>query len=95
MTADADVALVVNPAGGQGVPQFGGCGEAVLAGHLDVQQRHVRLGAFRCRHHLVARPDLGDHLDVGLQVEHRGHRSTDEGLVVGQQYLDHAIPTAG
>ena len=43
------------------------------------------------------RADLGDHLEVGLQVEQRGQRAADQGLVVGEQQPDHAArpPAAG
>ena len=38
--------------------------------------------------HLVAAADLGDHLQVGLQLEQRGQRAADQGLVVGEQQAD-------
>ena len=39
-------------------------------------------------HHLVAAPDLGDHLEVGLEPEQRGQRAAHERLVVGEQQPD-------
>ena len=38
--------------------------------------------------HLVAPADLGDDLEVGLQVEQRGQRAADQRLVVGEQQPD-------
>ena len=34
---------------------------------------------------LVAAADLGDHLEVGLEVEQGGERATHQRLVVGEQ----------
>ena len=42
----------------------------------------------RGRHHLVAAADLGDHLEVGLEVEQRGERAAHQRLVVGEQQPD-------
>ena len=42
---------------------------------------------------LVAATDLGDDVEVGLEVEQRGEGAADEGLVVGQQQPDHGSTT--
>ena len=44
--------------------------------------------------HLVAATDLGHDLEVGLEVEQRGQRATDERLVVGEQHPDHGRATS-
>ncbi len=41
------------------------------------------------REDVVAPSDLGDHGDVGLQIEHGGQRAPHQGLVVGDQHPDH------
>ena len=74
---------------GQRLAQRRGRLDAVEAGHLDVEQGHV--GAV-----LAARPattsspaaDLGDHLEVGLEVEQRRQGAAHERLVVGEQQPD-------
>src|SRR4051812_22803826 len=79
----------------QGTAQLGGGVEAVGAGHLDVQQRHV--GALRERRleHLVAAGHLGHDLDVGLEREQAGKRAADHGLVLGEQDADHRADSTG
>ena len=81
-----------DPAGRQRRVQLGGGVEAVPAGHLDVQQRHVDVVRGRRGHHFRARSDLGHDLDVGLQPQHRRQRPPYQRLVVGQQHPDHACP---
>ena len=75
-----------HPAARHGRAQPGGGVQAVAAGHLDVEQRDVRGDPQRGRDDLAAGADLGDHLDVGLQPEHRGQRPADHRLVVGEQH---------
>ena len=63
-------------------------GDAVQPGHLDVEQGDVGPVLAHGRQHLVARPDLGDHLEVGLEAEQRRQRAPHQGLVVGEQQPD-------
>ena len=60
------------------------CGrDAVDAGHLDVEQGDVGCAGARRRHDLVPALDLGDHLEVRLQGQQGGHRTADQGLILG------------
>ena len=60
-----------------------------MPGHLDVEQRHVGPVLAR-RPATTSSPgaDLGDHLEVGLEVEQRGERAAHQRLVVGEQQPD-------
>ena len=69
-------------------PDLGGRLDAVEPGHLDVEQGDVGAVLAGGRDDLVAAADLGDHLEVGLEVEQRGQRAADQGLVVGEQEPD-------
>ncbi len=60
---DQDVAI------GKRAAELVGAVETGRPGHLDVEQRDVGRGRDRGRDDLVATRRLGDHLDVGLQVE--------------------------
>src|SRR5579872_2015479 len=68
--------------------------DAVTAGHLDVEQRHVRPGFQRRRQHLVAPTHFGYDLEVILQREQRGQRAAYQRLVLRQQYPHHAVSLA-
>jgi len=52
---------------GQRPCEGGGCGQAVGAGHLDVEQRDGRPGGPGGLEHLVTAGHLGDDLDVPLE----------------------------
>ena len=73
---------------GDGRADLGGRGDAVEAGHLDVEQGDVGPVLEHGREHGVAGADLGDDLEVGLEAEQRGQRAADQGLVVGEQQPD-------
>ena len=79
---------MIDPARRQPLPQLGGRGQAVAAGHLDVQQRHVRPGVKGRREHLVPARRLGDDLDVLFQREQGRERSAHHRLVLGEQHAD-------
>ena len=68
--------------------------DAGEAGHLDVEQAHLGSRGAGGGDHLVAATDLGDDLEVGLEVEQRGERATHERLVVGEQQPDHGSATS-
>ncbi len=51
----------------------------------------IRFGPRRRREHLVAALDLGDHGQVGLQVQQGGEGAADDVVVVRQKHLDHAL----
>ena len=73
-----------------------GRGQAVEPGHLDVEQRDVRPVATRGGHDdLVAAADLGDDLEVVLELEQRGERGAHQRLVVGEQQPDHVARLDG
>ncbi len=66
--------------------------ESGQPGHLDVQQRHVRLVVRGDRvQYLVASADLDGDLDVRFQPEQRGERLADHRLVLGEQQSDHRL----
>ena len=67
--------------------------DPVESGHLHVEQRHVGVVLEDGRHHGVTRADLGDHLQVGLEVEQRRERTTHQGLVVGEEEPNHGTRT--
>ena len=73
---------------GSAARSAGGGRDAVQARHLDVEQGHVGAGPPGLGDDLVAPADLGDHLEVGLEVEQRGQRAPDQRLVVGEQQPD-------
>src|SRR6516165_8104600 len=62
--------------------------QAVEPGHLDVQQRHVRVVLPGRGGYLVAAADRRDDLEVLFQREHHRQRAADELLVVGEQQSD-------
>src|SRR5699024_4123730 len=66
-----------------------GGGDAVHAGHLDVQDGDVGAGAARGLRHLVAGADLGDDLEIALEPEQGCHGPAYECLVVGEQHGRH------
>ena len=67
------------------------------AGHLDVQQRHVGPVLAGGLDDGVAAADLGDDLEVLLQLEQRPQGAADERLVLGDEHADHrgADPVGG
>ncbi len=83
-----------HPAARQLVGQRRGGGQAVHAGHLDVQQRDVRIGGQRGGDDLVAAADLGDDGEVVLEFEQGDQRGADQRLVVGDQQPDHGLTPA-
>ena len=72
----------------RGPAYLGGRGDAVEAGHLDVEQRHVGPVLEHGGEYGVAGPDLGDDLQVGLEPEQGRQGAAHEGLVVGEQQPD-------
>ncbi|CAM5485477.1 hypothetical protein SANTM175S_04163 [Streptomyces antimycoticus] len=79
-----------DPDPGRGPVQRGGGLDPAQAGHLDVQQRHIGAMGPGGVHDLVAAGHLRDDLDLVLKPEERGQRLPHHGLVLGQQYPDHA-----
>lgn len=71
-----------------------GHGDAVGAGHLQVEDGHVDL--VHPSHGDGLRPGSGlrDDLEVVLQPEQRGEGVTEQVFVVGQQQSDHGPPPA-
>jgi hypothetical protein len=63
--------------------------QAVQAGQVDVQHRHVRAGLERGGQDLVAAVQLGDDLHVLLQRQQRDQGTADQVLVLSQQHPDH------
>ena len=59
------------------------------AGHLHVQQHHVRLQQGDSPKHLVTATDLAHDLQVNLQTQQGGKSLTDELLVVSEQNTNH------
>lgn len=66
------------------------CREPVQAGHLDVQQDHVRPVRAGERDGLVPVARLGDHLDVRVPGQDGPHPRPDHRFVVGDQHPDRA-----
>jgi len=64
-------------------------GQAVRAGQVDVDHRHIRLNGHRRRHDAATVGDLGDHVDVGFQAEQRDQRVPQDLHVLGDQNADH------
>jgi hypothetical protein len=54
----------------------------VLARHLDVHDRYVRLRRQCYWDHLIAPSDLGDHLDVVFELQQAPDRSPEHQLVL-------------
>ena len=67
---------------------LGGGADPVEARHLDVEQRDVGPVLEHGRDDGVARRDLGDDLEVGLEAQQRRQGAAHERLVVGQQEPD-------
>ena len=59
------------------------------AGHLHIQQHHVRLQQGDRAQHLVTATDLPHDLQVDLQTQQGGKSLTDELLVVSEQNTNH------
>jgi hypothetical protein len=72
-----------HPAGRQFLAQVGRDIKTAAAGHLDVEQRHVRRGLPRDGQYLVTGFRLRDHLDVRFQAEQQGERAAHHSLVFG------------
>ena len=60
-------------------------GDAVEAGHLDVEQRDMRLPAPRRLHGLGAVRRLRDDLEIRLERQHGGEGAPDQRLILGDQ----------
>src|SRR3954452_21438604 len=67
--------------------------EPVHAGHLDVEQGDLRAVLSGGLHDDVAPADLGDPLQVLLEVEQRAQGAADHGLVLGDEHPDHDAAT--
>ena len=65
-------------------------GQAVQAGHLDVQEQHVHRVALRPPQGLVSIGGLPNHLHVGLGTQEHGQPRGQQRLVIGQADADHA-----
>nr|BFE74314.1 hypothetical protein GCM10020092_076150 [Actinoplanes digitatis] len=74
-------------AAGQPLVQFGGGGQPVLAGQVDVDHGDVGPGAHRGVDHRVAPVDAGHHVEVVLEGEHG-----DQGLAEHSHVLRHHDP---
>jgi hypothetical protein len=72
-----------------------GDGDAVEPGHLDVQQRDVRVVLPDRGGRLIAAADRCHDFEVLLQREHDGERAADEFLVVSEQQPDQRSPPFG
>src|SRR5439155_18342852 len=70
------------------VVDLGGGGEPILAGQVDVDDGHLGLAPSRGGQDVVTRRDLGDHLDVRLQIEQRDEGPTHHVHVLSEQHLD-------
>ena len=69
-----------------GVGQLGGCLEAALARHADVEEQHVGLLLQGLRHGGCAVADHGDHLQLGPGAgQFRLQRGRQQRLVFGDQ----------
>ena len=68
--------------------------EAVHTGHLHVEDHHVRPVLGHRAECLGAVGDIGDHRQVRLQAEQRGHGLPGQPLVVGEHDGDHASTAA-
>src|SRR5699024_2888433 len=68
----------------------GGLG-AVHVGHPDVHQDHVHPARAHHRHRLCPVGGLPDALHVVGGVDHHPQTAADQGLVVGEQDLDHLV----
>jgi hypothetical protein len=60
-------------------------GEAVAAGHPQVQQDQARIEALGQAYGLVAVGCLADHLDAGHRRQQRPEASAEHRVVVGEQ----------
>src|SRR6185312_7087499 len=81
------------PCPGQVEAELRGRRDAVLARHLDVEERDVRVAGERGREHLVAAPHLRHDLDVRLEPEQARERTSHHCLVLGDQHADHIART--
>ena len=59
------------------------------AGHLHIQQHHIRLQQSDSAQHLVTATDLTHNLQVNLQTQQGGKSLTDELLIVSEQNTNH------
>ena len=59
------------------------------AGHLHIQQHHVRLQQGDSTQHLITTTDLTHNLQVNLQPQQSGKSLTDELLIVSEQNTNH------
>src|SRR5579884_1247827 len=51
------------------IAQIGGSLQAILAGHLDIKQSHIRMGGLRSLHYFITTSNLRHNLNVALEHE--------------------------
>ena len=70
--------------------QPGGCGQAIEARQVDVDDRDIRVVSQRLRNDIVPALDGGNYLHIGFQFDKCDERTAYHGDIFGEQYPQRA-----